>query len=290
MHRRGKVMKYCRMEVLHEARGWEGEGGASVAVMLFHGISFCCTPKGKIRKLLFHWPFRHVNSFCKHPGIDPESRYITRCCSPAWMYVVSMSMERISSLLHFGKKEGKVLSKDLKLWQEGNKIPHCTTTCQQPGAWSCHRSRLIPDMSVLAFACSPFKGDAHTSHLWLFTFDIFRVSTNFTKWSTCSFFTSCFSLRHWWFCWCWSWMFLHSCWCKTRSGGCCWSSRAPLTHVRKILIWPACAFVLEVSVRKFTQEAKTVCLSSMVILKGVVLPKINPPIKRDEGKQPGRQI
>lgn len=84
-------------------------------------------------------------------------------------------------------------------------------------------------------------------------------------------------------------MFLCSCWCKR-----------PL---RTVLVEQpsttdscakdpdlACMCFCFGSVRKFMQEAQSVCLSSMVILKGVVLPKINPPVKPDEGKQPGRQI
>lgn len=70
-----------------------------------------------------------------------------------------MSMELISSLLHFGKKEGKILSKDLKLWQEGNKIPHNSVPIT--GSVILSPSDIIFNGILLL----PHVGGAHTSDL-----------------------------------------------------------------------------------------------------------------------------
>ncbi len=113
--------KYCR------------QGG----VRLFHGISQGCAQKGKIHELVRHFStgFKTLEFSLQTFKYRSESYYIMRRRHPAWMYVVSMLVERIRSFVQLGKRR-KMFSRDLKLWQEGNKIPYCTTTCQCCPNWN----------------------------------------------------------------------------------------------------------------------------------------------------------
>lgn len=133
------------------------------------------------------------------------------------------------------KKEGKILSKDLKLWQEGNKIPHCTTTCQQLGAQSCSHS--CCDLHCY-YPAAPFQGDVHTSDLGLFVYDLWEVRPNLIELSILSQMASLVQETRV------SRRLLVKTAARRSAAG------ASLTHGVKILIWPARASVLESSVRK----------------------------------------
>lgn len=93
------------------------------------------TRKGKIPELLRHFSTGRDTRefFLQTSEYRSESCCVTRRSDPVWMYVVSMLTERISSFLQFGGR----FSRDLELWQEGNKTPRCTMTCERCKEKSC---------------------------------------------------------------------------------------------------------------------------------------------------------
>lgn len=124
-------------EILQDGTGNLDERENSVdkrGVILFHGISQCCAQRGKILRH-FSTGLKTLEFSLQTFEYRSESRYIMRRLRPAWMYVVSMLMERFSSFVQLGKR-GKMFSRDLKLWQEGNKIPCCAVTCQHCPDWN----------------------------------------------------------------------------------------------------------------------------------------------------------
>lgn len=68
----------------------------------------------------FSTGFKTLEFFLQTFQYWSESYYIMSWFRPAWMYVVSMLVEHISSFARFGKRR-TMFSTDLKLWQEGNK-------------------------------------------------------------------------------------------------------------------------------------------------------------------------
>lgn len=157
---------------------------------------------------------------------------------------------RWNGLVHFcisEKKEGKIVSKDLKLWQEGNKIPHCTTTCQQLGAWSHHWSRLLPDVRFNAVRPLRHLKVMHTpltSHYLSMT-SLKCVITLFDE--------------------------SPAAWLPAEGGG---VTSYQLSATDSCTKDPDLASMCSCFGIK-CQKEKTVCLSSMVILKGMVHPEMS---------------
>lgn len=127
---------------------------------------------GKIHELVRHFStgLKTLRFSLQAFEYRSESCYIRRPFHPVWMYVVSMLMEHISSFVQFGKR-GKMFS-ILKLWQEGNKIPYCTTTCQRCPNWN-------PDSSGLnSYSAACLTSTEKHNQMFLCCFTIKIQSTN----------------------------------------------------------------------------------------------------------------
>ena len=124
------VVKSCRMQLETRDRH---RVALTTGSILFLWISY--GRKGKepgAGPARFHWtPEFFLQTF----EYRSESCYVSSRPPPAWMYAVSMLTEQITSFVQFGKRSTR-FSRDLELWQEGNKIPCCTMRCQGCPHWT----------------------------------------------------------------------------------------------------------------------------------------------------------